>query len=169
MKNLSKIVIVTVVALMALTAVVPTAYAAQPDLSGNNIVDIASHNPNFTTLTAAVVCTGLAPALSSKGQITVFAPTDAAFAKLSLNAGNVCSALPKAALKNILLYHVARGARFSGDVLSSDQIRMLNGKFTYPSLRNGVPYINDSQIIVPDLRASNGVIHVIDAVLMPKP
>ena len=167
MKTLSKIVMVSVVALMALAAFVPTAYAAQPDLSGNNIVDIASGNPAFSTLTAAVTCTGLAPALSRKGQFTVFAPTNDAFGKLGLDASNVCSALPKAQLTNILLYHVARGARYASDVVASDRIRMLNKGFTYPSVSNGNAYINNAQITATDIRASNGVIHVIDTVLMP--
>jgi uncharacterized surface protein with fasciclin (FAS1) repeats len=168
MNNLSKILLVAMTAVMAFATFAPVApaFAAQP-ASGNTIVAIAAGNADFSTLVAAVECTGLVPALSRRGQLTVFAPTNEAFAKLRLDASNVCSALPKDTLKSILLYHVARGARYASDVVSSTQIRMLNGEFTHISLSDGNAYINDAQIIATDIPASNGVIHVIDTVLMP--
>jgi uncharacterized surface protein with fasciclin (FAS1) repeats len=80
-----------------------------------------------------------------------------------LNANNICEL---DGLAGILLYQVAHGERFSGDVLAPDQIRMLNGDFTYPSIQAGSPFINESQIVIPDVDdAVNGVVHVIDAVL----
>ena len=141
-----------------------------------NIVDTAvavnSSGPfagQFDTLIAAVLAADpiVAKTLSGRGQFTVFAPTDAAFAKLGLNESNV-GTLPKAALTNILLYHVARGERLAADVLDSSRIRMLNGDFVRQS--GGV--LTDAQggkstIIVTDVRASNGVIHAIDSVLLP--
>jgi transforming growth factor-beta-induced protein len=134
------------------------------------VVDVAlavnAETGEFSTLIAAVVTAELVDALSAVGQRTVFAPTDAAFAALGLDAGNI-GTLPKETLTNILLYHVAPGRRLSGDVVSSDRIRMSNGGFTWISLEGGEAYINDSKIIAVDVEASNGVIHVIDAVLLP--
>jgi uncharacterized surface protein with fasciclin (FAS1) repeats len=113
------------------------------------------------------VAADLVDDVSAPGQRTVFAPTDAAFAELGLDAGNIATALPRDALIDVLLYHVAPGRRTAADVLDSERIRMLNGDATWISLREGAPYINDSQIVQTDVAASNGIIHVIDAVLLP--
>ena len=135
------------------------------------IVDVAlavnAESGEFSTLIAAVVAADLVDALSGNGQLTVFAPTDEAFALLDLNADNIGD-LDQAALTNILLYHVAKGRRMAEDVVSSDQIRMLNRQRTMISLMDGEAYINDSMIIGTDVPADNGVIHVINAVLLPE-
>jgi uncharacterized surface protein with fasciclin (FAS1) repeats len=138
-----------------------------------NIVDIAvaaskADPGEFKTLVAAVLAADPAvlATLSKQRQLTVFAPTDAAFAKEGLNAGNV-GALPKADLTNILLYHVAPGARYAADVVSSSQIRTLQRGFLEVSLKGDDAYVNDSMIVKTDIQATNGVIHVIDTVLMP--
>lgn len=141
-----------------------------------NIVDTAiaanSSGPyagQFDTLIAAVLAAdpAVAATLSGKGQFTVFAPTDAAFAKLNLNPGNIAG-LPQAALTQILLYHVARGERLAEDVVDSSRIRMLDRNVVRV---NGTVLTDkvgrDSNIIVTDVRASNGVIHAIDTVLLP--
>jgi uncharacterized surface protein with fasciclin (FAS1) repeats len=134
------------------------------------IVDVAlavnAESGEFSTLIAAVVAADLVDALSGNGQLTVFAPTDAAFAKLDLNADNIGEMDPDA-LTGILLYHVAKGRRMAEDVVSSDQIRMLTGQRTMISLMDGGAYINDSMIVATDVPADNGVIHVIDTVLLP--
>jgi uncharacterized surface protein with fasciclin (FAS1) repeats len=134
------------------------------------IVDVAlaanAQSGEFSTLIAAVVDAGLVDALSAVGQRTVFAPTDAAFAKLGLDADNI-GTLPTADLKNILEYHLAPGRRYAEAVVSSDRIRMANGQFTTISLMGGEAYINDAKIVGVDIEASNGVIHVIDTVLLP--
>lgn len=163
-----KIIHALLIVVFVLATIIPVAYAAPASArpAGNTIVDIAVKNGGFTTLVAAVSCTGLVPALSGQRQYTVFAPTDAAFSNLGLNASNVCS-IPKATLTNILLYHVAHGARYASDVVASDRIRMLNGEFTKISLQGGSAYINTAKIIATDIQASNGVIHVIDKVLLP--
>ena len=129
-------------------------------------IDVNAATGNFDTLIAAVVCTGLAEPLDARGQYTVFAPTDAAFAELGLNADNVCD-LPEDALKNILTYHVTHGRRDAADVVSSDRIRMLNGDFTTITVNDQGAFINDAQILLTDVFAANGVIHVIDGVLLP--
>ena len=141
-----------------------------------SIVDVAiavnTSSPyagSFDTLIAAVLAAdpAVVQTLSSRAQYTVFAPTDDAFAKLGLSAGNI-STVPQADLTNILLYHVAYGRRYAADVVASDQIRMLNGGFVFQS--GGV--LTDAQgrmstIIVTDVAASNGLIHAIDTVLLP--
>jgi transforming growth factor-beta-induced protein len=134
------------------------------------IVDVAlavnEDSGEFSTLIAALVAADLVDALSGNGQLTVFAPTDEAFAKLDLNADNIGD-MDMDALRNILLYHVAKGRRMAESVVSSDQIRMLNGERTMISLMDGGAYINDSMIVATDVQADNGVIHVIDTVLLP--
>ena len=120
----------------------------------------------FSTLIAAVSTAGLVPALDGKRQFTVFAPTDAAFAKLGLNSTNIVE-LPKAALTDILLYHVAPGNRLAEDVVTAEQIRMLNGDFTKITVNTNGAFIDQSKIVATDVKCSNGVIHVIDTVLLP--
>ena len=114
------------------------------------IVDVAlainADSGEFSTLIAAILAADLAGALSGNGQLTVFAPTDAAFAKLDLNADNIGD-LPSADLTNILLYHVAKGRRMAEDVVASEQIRMLNGGRTTIKLMDGNAYINESMIV----------------------
>jgi uncharacterized surface protein with fasciclin (FAS1) repeats len=133
-----------------------------------NIMDIAAADDRFDTLEAAIKAAGLADTLaSSNNTFTVFAPTDAAFA--ALPAGTVESLLadPKGALTDVLLYHVVAGEQKSGAVLASDSLMTLQGTSLDVNLRNGLPYVNGSQIIITDIEAKNGVIHVIDAVLVP--
>jgi uncharacterized surface protein with fasciclin (FAS1) repeats len=144
-----------------------------------NIVEtaIAANAPGgayegqFDTLIAAVLAADPAvlQTLSGNGKFTVFAPTDDAFADLGLTPENVETALDQETLTQILLYHVARGNRLAADVTTSKQIRSLQGSFFYP---NNSATITDalgrqSNIIVTDVLASNGVIHAIDAVLLP--
>jgi transforming growth factor-beta-induced protein len=152
------------------SAVASRAPASQRQATSPTIVDVAlavnAESGEFSTLIAAVVAADLVGALSAVGQRTVFAPTDAAFAELGLDAGNI-GTLPKAALTNILLYHVAPGRRLAADVVSSNRIRMSNGGFTTIRLQAGEALINDSRIVLTDVEAANGVIHVIDAVLLP--
>ena len=139
--------------------------ATQASITGD-IVATASSAGSFNTLVAAVQAAGLVETLQSEGPFTVFAPTDEAFAKLP--EGTVEALLADIpALTDVLLYHVAHGKRFSGDVLDSDRIRMLNGDFTWVDAENLM--INDAGLVpaLIDVEASNGVIHVIDTVLLP--
>ena len=144
--------------------------AAAPAQKSATIVGVAlsvnAKTGEFSTLIAALKYTGLVSTLNGKGQYTVFAPTDAAFAKLGLNAQNI-STLPKATVTNILLYHVAHGQLYAQDVEQMTQIRMLNKEFTKVSVQNGAVFINNAQVITPNVAASNGVIHVINSVLIP--
>lgn len=135
----------------------------------NSIVDVAiavnSSGPfagSFDVLIAAVVEAGLADDLSAKGQRTVFAPTDDAFAELGLDESNI-GTLSRDALVNILLYHVANGRLYAEDVVTKERLRMLNGDFTEI---DGAT-IDGENIIVTDVEAGNGIIHAIDGVLLP--
>ena len=135
--------------------------------AGNTIVDIAVADGRFTTLVAAVQATGLAGALSS-GEWTVFAPTDDAFAKLGLNADNIDDAFTTAELTNILLYHAISGEVKSDVALTLlGDVTMANGQKAGLKFVDGSIFVNDdSKVIIPDVDASNGVIHVVDTVIL---
>ena len=147
-----------------LFSVVPVVGAAGHD---NTIVDIAVNDGRFTTLVAAVTATGLADALSG-GEWTVFAPTDDAFAKLGLNADNIASAFSTAELTDILLYHVLGVEIFSDKALTLlGDVPMYNGKLAGLKFFDGSIFVNDSvRVIIPDIDASNGVIHAVDTVIL---
>ena len=140
---------------------------AGPTIVGEAIAINASTG-EFDHLIAAVVRAGLVDALSSNRQLTVFAPTDAAFEALfhTLGVAGV-EDIPVPLLRAVLLHHVAPGQRSSGDVLHATRIRMLDKSFTHPSLAGGAATIDGAAIVIPDVDVSNGVIHVIDAVLLP--
>jgi uncharacterized surface protein with fasciclin (FAS1) repeats len=133
-----------------------------------NIVEIASGNKDFSTLVAAVVAAGLAETLSGNGPFTVFAPTNEAFAKLP--AGTVEELLKpenKEKLAGILTYHVVSGKVMSKDLSNGQKAKTVNGQEVTVSIGDGVK-IDTATVVTADLEASNGVIHVIDSVIMPK-
>ena len=145
------------------------AAARQP---GPTIVEAAiavnAQSGEFDHLIAAVVRTGLVDALDGNRQLTVFAPTDAAFESLFAALGvSGIDDIPVDTLRAVLLYHVAPGERMSGDVLDSSRIRTLSKGFVRPSVHDGSAWINDARILAADVDVSNGVIHVIDKVLLP--
>lgn len=167
-----------VIALAAALAVSNLANAGNckaPDAT--SIKDIAAADMGtFGTLVAAVAKAELLDFIDGNRNLTVFAPTNAAFdttAKAVLmddtaTGLDLVAALDKDALSDILKYHIAPGERDSGEVLGAYQVRMFNRDFTYPSLDGPTPYINDSPIISADNFACNGVVHVIDGeVLLP--
>jgi uncharacterized surface protein with fasciclin (FAS1) repeats len=134
-----------------------------------SIVEIAVGNDDFSTLVAALTAADLVDALSGDGPFTVFAPTNDAFAKIDEDTLSALL-LPenKAALTNILLYHVVPGKVLSTDLEDHSRITTLQG--TSVLVRTTpVVKINDSKVTAVDILACNGVIHVIDTVLMPKP
>jgi transforming growth factor-beta-induced protein len=137
---------------------------------GPNLVQLAqsvnAETGEFSTLLAAVVRAGLVDALSATGQRTVFAPTDAAFAEAGLTSANI-GTVPVETLTAILLYHVAPGRLLAADVVSVSQLTMANGGVAQIRLEGGVAYIDDARILATDVEATNGVIHVIDAVILP--
>lgn len=134
-----------------------------------DIVDVAIGSPDHTTLVAAVTAAGLVETLKGAGPFTVFAPTNAAFS--ALPAGTVDGLLKpesKAALTNILTYHVVAGAVKAADLKDGQKIKTLQGEELTVSIKEGKVMINGANVTAADLAGSNGVVHVIDAVLMPK-
>ena len=131
-----------------------------------DIVDIAVANGSFTTLVAAVQAAGLVDTLKGEGPFTVFAPTDAAFA--ALPAGTVESLLGDIpALTSILTYHVIPGRVMSTDLSEGLMATTVNGQQVTITLANGAR-VDGANIVMADIEASNGVIHVIDAVILPR-
>ncbi|MBN3868839.1 MULTISPECIES: fasciclin domain-containing protein [unclassified Nostoc] len=130
-----------------------------------NIIDTATNNGSFNTLVAAIKAAGLVDTLQGPGPFTVFAPTDAAFNKLP--PGTVDALLqdiPK--LKKILTYHVVSGKVLAADVAKLKTAKTVEGSDVKIDASNGVK-INDAKVATADVAADNGVIHVIDTVLIP--
>ena len=136
-----------------------------------NIVDVAASNPNFTYLVAAVQTAGLVDALSGAGPLTVFAPTNQAFIDAGFPTIASIQAAPPEALIPILTYHVTSGRVFSSDLTDGQTVNMLSGGTTTILLANGAQIDGassaPSNIVQTDIIATNGVVHVIDRVLLP--
>ncbi len=131
----------------------------------SNIVDTAINAGSFKTLVSAIQAAGLVDTLKGEGPFTVFAPTDEAFAKLP--AGTVEGLLgdiPK--LKQILTYHVVSGKVMAADVVKLTSATTVEGSDVKIDASHGVK-VNDSTVVTPDVAADNGVIHIIDTVLLP--
>ena len=134
-----------------------------------DIIDVAVEAGSFKTLAAALEAADLIGALKGDGPFTVFAPTDEAFAKLP--AGTVESLLlpeNKAKLIDILTYHVVAGEVKSSDVVNLEKATMLNGKDVKITIDGSNVMVNQAKVIAVDIEASNGVIHVIDEVIIPE-
>ncbi|MEZ8697180.1 fasciclin domain-containing protein [Vibrio lentus] len=134
-----------------------------------DIVDVAAENGSFTTLVAAVKAAGLVETLKGDGPFTVFAPTDEAFA--ALPEGTVEMLLKpenKDKLVAILTYHVVPGKIMAAEVMKLSSAETVQGEAVMVAIDDGNVMINTAKVVIPDVKASNGVIHVIDAVLLPK-
>lgn len=160
--------------MLSLTAILTSAFAlpmaqAAPEPAATpDIVAVATGAGSFKTLVAAVKAAGLVETLQGKGPFTVFAPTDEAFAKLP--AGTVETLLKpenKAKLVAILTYHVVPGKVMAADVKTM-QAKTVNGQELAIKVADGKVTVNDAKVIKTDVAASNGVIHVIDTVVLPK-
>ncbi len=132
------------------------------------VVDIILGSEVHTTLATAVDAANLVTALQGEGPFTVFAPTDAAFA--ALPEGTVASLLedPSGALTDILLYHVVQARALSTDLSNGQTITTMLGKDVTVTISEGKVYLNGAEVIIANLEADNGVVHVIDAVLLPE-
>ena len=134
-----------------------------------NIVENAVNSTDHTTLVAAVKAAGLAETLSGTGPFTVFAPTNEAFNKLP--AGTVDNLLKpemKGDLTKVLTYHVVPGALKAADLKDGQELKTVQGQTLKVSVKDGKVMINGANVTIADVVSSNGVTHVIDAVLMPK-
>lgn len=153
------------------SAAAPTesAAASEPAMTEEpgTIVDVAAANPDFETLVAAVTAAGLAETLSGEGPFTVFAPTDDAFDALPEGVLDALL-LPenKDALTSILTYHVVAGEVMAADVTAGDVATVEGSTITITT--DGGVKVNDANVTTTDVDASNGVIHVLDAVLVPE-
>jgi uncharacterized surface protein with fasciclin (FAS1) repeats len=151
-----------VIAAISVLAVPATASAAP----SKNIVETAAAAPQFSTLVSLVERAGLVKALSGKRQLTVFAPTDAAFDKVPKKTLNALLA-DKGLLRKVLLYHVVAGKLAAKQVVKRDGAKMLNGARVSFDVKGKRVFVNDARVITPDIRASNGIIHAVNRVLIP--
>jgi uncharacterized surface protein with fasciclin (FAS1) repeats len=143
-----------------------SASSASRSTGEKNIVQTAIAAGQFTTLTSLLTKAGLADTLATGGPFTVFAPTDAAFAKVPKGTLAALAKHP-AQLKAVLLYHVVAGSVTSSDVVKLSSAKTLAGSSVLIKANKGGVFVNQAKVTKPDVMASNGVIHVIDKVLIP--
>ena len=156
-------------ALVVGIAVVVNSPVARADSHSKDIVETALAAGSFNTLAAALGAAGLVDTLKAAGPFTVFAPTDDAFAKLP--EGTVETLLKpenKEKLAAILTYHVVSGKVMASDVVNLNSAKTVNGKEAKISVADGKVMIDNAHVIKTDIAASNGVIHVIDSVILPE-
>jgi uncharacterized surface protein with fasciclin (FAS1) repeats len=155
--------------LLALLALNAPLFGMGHSMKEKNIVDIAVENDSFQTLVAAVKAAGLVETLAGKGPFTVFAPTDEAFAKLP--AGTVENLLKpenKDQLIAVLTYHVVPGKVMANDIKAGQRADTVNGQQVVLRSAYGKVTVDNANVVAADIEASNGVIHVIDAVILPQ-
>ena len=171
MRPIRTILAVSAASAVALAAAGP-ASAVQADHSARatadkNIVETAVATGKFKTLASLLQQAGLAGTLQGKGPYTVFAPTDAAFAKVP-KATLDALGKDKAKLRAVLLYHVAEGKLTAAKVVKRSSVKTLNGQRVSVRVSNGKAYVGGARVTTADVRASNGVMHVINRVLLPR-
>ncbi len=156
---------------LAVVVAIPAAAGAAPERATSpratkNIVQTAVAAGQFTTLVSLVKQAGLASALTGKGNLTVFAPTDAAFKKVPA-ATLAKLQRDRALLRKVLLYHVVKGKVTAAQVVKLRSAKTLAGPALNIRVKNGSVLVNTSKVTKTDIAASNGVIHVVNAVLIP--
>jgi uncharacterized surface protein with fasciclin (FAS1) repeats len=174
MRSIRSICTLAAVTAVAVAAVGPSASASVPS-QGNavqasakkDIVETATAAGKFKTLTSLLKQAGLAGTLQGKGSYTVFAPTDAAFAKVP-KATLQALGQDKAKLRSVLLYHVAKGNLTAAKVVKRSSVKTLNGQSLRIRVSGGKVTVGGAQVTKADVAASNGVIHVINKVLIPR-
>ncbi len=167
--NIRTVLAIALLVLAAATTAVAGDYGSMQTKAEKDIVDTAVAAGDFTTLAAALDAAGLVGTLKGEGPFTVFAPTDAAFA--ALPAGTVESLLKpenKEQLVSILTYHVVSGKVMSGDVVKLDSATTVNGQSIAIEASDGKVTVDGATVTAVDIAASNGVIHVIDQVILPE-
>jgi uncharacterized surface protein with fasciclin (FAS1) repeats len=165
MRQIRKFLLLATVVAIALPALVPLASARET--SRGNIVQTAVVAGQFKTLVALVKQAGLAGTLEGKGPFTVFAPTDAAFAKAP-KATLAALKHDRAKLRAVLLYHVLNGKVAAPKLVKLRSVKTLNGRSLKVRVSHDTATIGAARIIMTNIAASNGVIHVIDRVLIPR-
>lgn len=163
-----KLVALAAVGALSLSALAPAAsIAAAKPAAEPNIVQTAAAAGQFKTLVKLVKQAGLAGALQGKGPYTVFAPTDAAFAKVPKST-LAALAKDKAKLRAVLLYHVAKGKLTAAKVIELRSIKTLNGQSLKVRVNHGTVTVGGARVVKANIGASNGVIHVLNQVLIPR-
>jgi uncharacterized surface protein with fasciclin (FAS1) repeats len=152
---------------VAIVAVGAPAATSKPTAAKKNLVQTAAAAGQFKTLVSLVKQAGLAKTLSGDARFTVFAPTDAAFAKVP-KATLEALAEDKDKLRAVLLYHVAKGKLTASKVVKRSSIKTLNGQSVRIRVRGSKVTVGAARVLTPDVGASNGVIHVINKVLIPR-
>jgi uncharacterized surface protein with fasciclin (FAS1) repeats len=166
MRGIRSILAVSATCAVALGTAGPA--SAQPQAGGSkDIVETATAAGQFKTLTALLKRAGLVKTLQGNGPFTVFAPTDRAFAKVPKKTLDAL-AKDKAKLRAVLLYHVATGKLTAAKVVKRTSVKTLNGQRVRVRVRNGKAFVGGARVTAPDVAASNGVIHVINRVLIPR-
>jgi uncharacterized surface protein with fasciclin (FAS1) repeats len=157
-------------AVVGLVATLVTVGVAQESKTNSRtIVEIAAGNPNFSTLVTAIKAAGLAQTLSGDGPFTVFAPTNAAFEKLPKGAlEDLLKPENKKKLAAVLTYHVVPGKVLAADVVKLDKAKTVQGQEAKISVGEQGVMVDRAKVVQTDILAKNGVIHVIDAVILPK-
>jgi uncharacterized surface protein with fasciclin (FAS1) repeats len=166
MQRIRTVLALAIASALAAAAVATASTTARSD-GGKNIVETAIAAGQFTTLASLLEKAGLADTLATGGPYTVFAPTDAAFAKVPAATLDKLAAKP-ALLKSVLLYHVVAGGVTSGDIVKLSSAKTLEGESVSIKVDGGSVFVDRAKVTTPDVMASNGVIHVIDSVLIPK-
>lgn len=146
-------------------AAIPVA-AVQAAAPQKTIVETAAGAPQFSTLVSLVRKAGLVSTLSGRANYTVFAPTNAAFAKVPSRTLDALAA-DRAKLKAVLLYHVVRGKVPASKVVRLSSAKTVNGASVTIEVRRGKVYVNNARVTQPDIKASNGIVHQINRVLLP--
>ncbi|MCW3015048.1 MAG: Immunogenic protein precursor [Solirubrobacterales bacterium] len=171
MKRILAVLMVSAIAAAALSlqgsaSAGPQGAAAQTG-APNDIVATAVAAGNFTTLASLLERADLVKTLQGKGPYTVFAPTDAAFAKVP-KATLDALARNKQKLRSVLLYHVAKGKLRAANIVNRRSVKTLNGQRVGVRVRDGKVYVGGARVVTPDVGTSNGIIHAINTVLIPR-
>ena len=161
---MKKMISFTAAALVAATALMSPAHAQRP----GDIVETAVSAGSFTTLAKALTAADLVSTLKGAGPFTVFAPTDEAFAKLPAGTlENLLKPENKAMLRRVLTYHVVSGKVMAADVVKVTSAKAVSGDTLSINARGNAVMVDKARVVKTDIAASNGVIHVIDSVLLP--
>jgi uncharacterized surface protein with fasciclin (FAS1) repeats len=138
-----------------------------PTPTGPNIMDTLEAEGDFSTLLTAIQAAGLEETFRGPGPYTLFAPPDSAFVQLPLGALDTLLADPQGALTDVLTHHVVAGRAMSTDLEDGMSVETINGAMLTVSIENGTVRINDAEVTRADIEVANGVIHIIDRVLIP--
>jgi len=165
--NNAQVTVADIVATNGVVHVIDAVLLPEAPVSNGTVVDIIVNSLEHNTLETAVIAAGLAGTLSGTGPFTVFAPTDAAFAAVPSATLNALLADPNGLLTDVLLHHVVGATALSTDLSNGQQVTTLFGDNLLIGINNGIVSIDNATVIVADIEATNGVVHVIDAVLVP--